>query len=221
MLKVLVVIAVLAAAAGGAYLYISNDEEPVPVVTPPPTETASSTPTPEPSPTPSGSAAVCSATDVTIASDAVENVANLPPAVFATWTSIVDLALNCDYEALEDLALQGTGFSYSFGDDGSPASFWRAREREARTRAEPTSEYMRYLVEVLQLPECRERSAEGETYVIWPRVHCSARADADWDDLEGLYTDDEIEQMRAGDIYYGFRVGILKNGDWAYFIAGD
>lgn len=220
-MKLLVVILVIAAAAAGAYLFISNDEEPVPVATPPPTETASSTPTPDPSPTPSEAVAVCSATDVTIAADAVDNVAKLPPAVFDTWTSIVDLALACDYEGLEDLALEGTGFSYSFGDDGSPASFWREREREARTDDEPTSEYMRYLVEIMQLPHCRERSADGQTYFIWPRVHCTARTEADWDDLEGLYTADEIDQMREGDIYYGFRVGILANGDWAYFIAGD
>lgn len=44
---------------------------------------------------------------------------------------------------------------------------------------------------------------------------------ADWEDIRGLYPDELIDQMRTGDSFLGFRVGILEDGDWVYFIAGD
>jgi hypothetical protein len=135
---------------------------------------------------------------------------------------ILASAVDCDYGFLEELALEGDpGFSYSYGVDGTPARFWQARETEAANKEKPTSEYMRYLVSVLRLPHCKETGPDGKVYFVWPRVHCSARTAKDWDDLKGLYTDEQIDQMRTGDIYYGFRVGILEDGDWVYFIAGD
>jgi hypothetical protein len=145
----------------------------------------------------------------------------LPPAVDVMRKQIIAAASACDYQELNRLALAGKPeFSYSFGVEQSPADFWRDREREARRLDQPTSEYLRYLVEVLYLPYCIEETSD-RTYYVWPRVHCSERQPADWDDLQGLYADEVIEQMRAGDIYYGHRVGILADGDWAYFIAGD
>lgn len=66
-----------------------------------------------------------------------------------------------------------------------------------------------------------ETVSKDEVYYVWPRVHCSTRTSSDWDQVRDLYTDEEIEQMRDADAYYGFRVGIVENGDWIYFIAGD
>jgi hypothetical protein len=159
---------------------------------------------------------------MSIYTDAQQNVEGLPPEVRDTWGAILDAASACDYEKLETLALAGqSGFSYSYGVDGSPAKFWAAREKEAANKDKPTSEYMRYLVSVIQLPYCEEDGPDGKHYFVWPRAHCSARTHADWQQLKGLYTQDQIDQMELGDLYVGFRVGILENGDWVYFIAGD
>jgi hypothetical protein len=227
--KTFVAIVVVAAVAGGVFFVTTSDDDPAPA--PRVTETVTATPSPEPEPEPSSPApnstpprltTICSGLKGLPEDDeSGPKLAALPRPVVDTWAAIVERAILCDYEGLEDLALEGRkGFSFSFGADEGPAAFWEAREREARRRNLPTSEYMRYLVALLQLPYCEERSG-GDTYFIWPRVHCRKHTDADWNDVEGLYPEDQFEQMRASDSYLGFRVGILENGDWVYFIAGD
>ena len=188
--------------------------------------TPTATPTTEPTPTPVPSEneiarGNCSAGDSQVtAYDWPEH--GVPAAVEEVRNQIIVAAIACDYETLEEIALAaGDGFSFSYGGDESPARFWRQRERDAQRFAEPTSEYMRYLVSILDLPYCKESGPDGRVYYVWPRVHCGARTAGDWDDLKGLYTDEQIEMMRTGDSYLGFRVGILESGDWVYFIAGD
>ncbi|MDQ3963090.1 MAG: hypothetical protein M3277_04140 [Actinomycetota bacterium] len=209
---------------GGITVYALVDREDTPAAEVPVPSVAVETPLPE-TPTPTAAARACSATGLTV--DASANAEGLPGPVAARRTEILEAAAACDYEELERLALEGGPFGYSFGVEKSPASFWRARERDARRLDRETSEYLRYLVEILHLPYCKERQDDGtgtETeavYYVWPRVHCSARSVEDWDDLEGLYTDEQIEEMRKANIYFGFRVGILEDGDWVYFIAGD
>lgn len=209
--------------AAGAYAVIETNEvdDLAPTVSSP-----TATPTTEPTPTPVPSEndivrGYCSAGDSQVAAyDWPEH--GVPAAVEKMRSQIIVAAIACDYETLEEIALaEGEGFSFSYGGDESPGRFWRQREREARRFGEPTSEYMRYLVSILDLPYCKESGPDGEVYYVWPRVHCSARTASDWDDLEGLYTDEQIEMMRTGDSYLGFRVGILEDGDWVYFIAGD
>lgn len=205
----------------GAFALVSLDEDPAPGPGP---ATTDGTDQPQPETTVSASESpsgerTCSASGMQVSET---DSSALPDPVAATRAAIIELAIDCQYEGLEGLALEGDPiFSYSFGDDGSPARFWQQRERDARRNDAPTSEYMRYLVSILQLPHCVETPPDGKTYYVWPRVHCSDRTAEDWNDLEGLYPAEEIEQMRDGDIYYGFRVGILENGDWVYFIAGD
>jgi hypothetical protein len=206
--------------AAGAYAVIEMNDIDDPATEQPPMTPAPETSTLTPTPTPSPSAS-CSATALAGSHDH-EMAAGLPEAVAEIRIRVIESAIACDYETLEAIALaEGEGFSFSFGGDESPARFWRQREREARRFDEPTSEYMRYLVSILELPYCKESGPDDKVYYVWPRVHCSARTASDWDDLEGLYTDEQIEMMRTGDSYLGFRVGILEDGDWVYFIAGD
>ena len=206
--------------AAGAYAVIEMNDIDDPMTEQPQVTPAPETPTPTPTSAPSPSA-TCSGTALAGTHDH-EMAAGLPEAVAETRIRVIDAAVACDYEVLEEIALaEGEGFSFSFGGDESPARFWRQREREARRFGEPTSEYMRYLVSILELPYCQEDGPDGEAYYVWPRVHCSARTASDWDDLEGLYTDEQIDMMRTGNSYLGFRVGVLEDGDWVYFIAGD
>lgn len=202
--------------------------------TPPISPAASDTPddtSPVPSPTAAARAITepveeCSAAGLTPAA-AMEG--GLPMRVANMRQTILDAATRCDIHALEGLALSGRQeFSYSFGVEDSPSAFWRARERDARNHDRETSEYMRYLVQILELPFCKESQDDGSgtdtelVYYVWPRVHCAGhRTDEDWNDLKGLYTAEQIDQMRSADLYYGFRVGIVEDGDWVYFIAGD
>lgn len=215
-------LALLATLAVGAYIVVDMNR-PIEPDGPQaqPSAGTPSTPAPTPSPNGEGPFLECSATPLE-ESDDHEMAAGLPPEVADTRMEIIEAAIDCDYRRLEDLALEGRqGFSYSFGVDGSPAAFWRAREREAREERVAVSEYMRFLVQTLELPHCEEESPGGELFFIWPRVHCGARTAADWEDIRGLYPDELIDEMRTNDIFYGFRIAIVEDGDWVYFIAGD
>ncbi|MEA2451952.1 MAG: hypothetical protein QOG04_662 [Actinomycetota bacterium] len=210
-----------------AYAVINmNDQQPKPIApassATPAEESPSATPTASPTASPEdGTRGPCSASGME-GTHYPETGAGLPTKVADVRLEIIGAAIGCDYDGLETLALEGRqGFSYNYGADGSPADFWRVRERDARANGQPTSEYMRYLVSILDLPYCEEDGPDGEHYFVWPRVHCNARTDSDWNDLKGLYTKEQIDQMRTGDMYYGFRVGILEDGDWVYFISGD
>lgn len=215
-------LAALTMLAVGAYVVVDMNR-------PEGTDSPRSQPSPEGSPTltptPSTTGGVafleCSATPLAGSHDH-EMAAGLPPAVADTRMAVIEAAVDCDYRRLEELAIGGRpAFGYSFGLDGSPATFWRAREREAREMRAAESEYLRFLVQTLQLPYCDEEGPDGERYFVWPRVHCRSRSASDWEDIRGLYPDEMIDQMRTGDTFYGFRVGILEDGDWVYFIAGD
>jgi hypothetical protein len=214
--------------AGIFFISTQTNEPQSRVVPPAGSSGASASPVTSPTPSPSETkAANCSASPDRLAPSAYEQQTPPPAAVTDTMTEIISAATSCDYRRLGQLALAGRqGFTFSYGSETEPGKFWRDREREARKKHIATSEYMRYLVQVLSLPYCHERGPDGSNnktvmYYEWPRVQCRHRTTADWQDLKGLYTQKQIDQMRLGDIYYGFRVGITVDGDWVYFVAGD
>jgi hypothetical protein len=202
----------------GAYVVVNMNDQPKPI--------GSATQAPSPRETATDSIE-CSAPRAS--GSGKVDLRQLPDPVKQMRESIIEAATFCDYDELERLALIGKPyFSYTFGEDtGAPADFWRAREREALNGSPRAPRYMAYLVEMLDLPFCKEiqqggTGGAGDMVIYeWPRAHCSARTHADWQQLKGLYTQEQIDQMEMGDLYVGFRVGILEDGDWVYFIAGD
>jgi len=142
----------------------------------------------------------------------------LPPPVAAMRTAVVEAAKQCDYEALARLALDGgSGFSYSFGEQGQPAAFWEAAESGGRP-------VMRSLVEVLDAPFAT-RTVEGTTQYLWPSAYGFERwgdvAVADREALRRLYGEEELRRFAGFGSYVGHRVGITESGDWIFFVAGD
>ena len=88
---------------------------------------------------------------------------DLPDAVAATRAAIIDAALACDFERLEELSLAGDGtFNYSFGQPGPAglADHLRAREAEGE-------ELSRILVETFRLPFQDQQIPDGDRYVSW------------------------------------------------------
>jgi hypothetical protein len=45
--------------------------------------------------------------------------------------------------------------------------------------------------------------------------------DAERESLRPLFDDADFADFEAFGAYYHYRIGILTNGDWVYFIAGD
>lgn len=143
----------------------------------------------------------------------------LPELVAAKRAAIWDAAVECDWDQLQRLL--GPGFSYSFGggDDSidAPIQHWQGLEDEGVDRP------ILFLAELLNQPYGTIES-DGITYYVWPSAHAKQ-----WDEvtaaerveLRRLFNDDYFAEFEAFGAYFHYRVGILANGDWVYFIAGD
>lgn len=142
---------------------------------------------------------------------------DLPAAVAEVRQRVFDAAVACDYETLEEIALErGEGFTFSYGASDSAAAYWREVEEAAAEQPLP----MRALATILTLPYTRN---EAGSYA-WPTAYDESPAEADWQALAdaGLYGEDVLEQMRTnGTGYLGYRTAITPDGDWQFFVAGD
>jgi hypothetical protein len=134
--------------------------------------------------------------------------------VAETRLAIAEAAVACDYGRLEELALAGGDFIYSFGGNvpptpGEASGFWRDEEERG-------VEALATLVKLLDLPYARE----GSDYV-WPSAFKDDPTDADWEALEAIYTEEEIAGFKEFGGYLGLRVGISLDGGWKFFVGGD
>ncbi|MBA2461582.1 MAG: hypothetical protein H0V45_07455 [Actinobacteria bacterium] len=140
---------------------------------------------------------------------------DLPAAVAGVRRRVFDAAVACDYETLEQIALEkGEGFTFSYGSGDSAAEHWRRLE-ESRT-----DEPMRVLVSILAMPYTRNESGS----YAWPTAYQESPTDADWQVIvdAGLYTQEQVDSMKAGGSgYLGYRTAITADGDWQFFVAGD
>lgn len=135
----------------------------------------------------------------------------LPDPVAATRDAVLLAANDRDWEGLE-AHIDPNMFEFSFGGDHDPIRFWKRLEREGT----PVREI---LATLLSYP-----ATEYSGLYMWPAAATKEPKDwteADLDPLTRIYTEKELEQIRASDMYYGWRVGIEPNGDWIFFIAGD
>ena len=139
---------------------------------------------------------------------------HLPAAVAEVRQRIFDAAVACDYDTLEQIALErGEGFTFSYGGGDSAAAHWRELEESG------AEEPMRVLATILTLPFTRNESGS----YAWPTAYDESPTEADWQALvdAGLYTQEQIEQMKAGGMYLGYRTAVTADGDWQFFVAGD
>ena len=139
---------------------------------------------------------------------------DLPPAVADVRERVFGAAVACDYETLEEIALEeGEGFTFSYGGGTSAAEHWRMLEESG------TEEPMRILATILTLPSTRNESGS----YAWPTAYQESPTDADWQALvdAGLYTQEQIDSFKAGGSYLGYRTAITADGDWQFFVAGD
>jgi hypothetical protein len=139
----------------------------------------------------------------------------LPGAVAEVRQRIFDAAVACDYDTLEQIALeQGAGFTFSYGGGDSAAAHWRELEESG------AEEPMRQLATILTFPYTRNESGS----YAWPTAYDESPTEADWQALvdAGLYTQEQIDGMKAGGTgYLGYRTAITPDGDWQFFVAGD
>ena len=142
---------------------------------------------------------------------------DLPPAVADVRKRIFDAAIACDYDTLEQIALEkGEGFTFSYGSGTDASEYWRDLEESSSQEPKP----MRTLATILTMPYTRNESGS----YAWPTAYDESPTEADWQALvdAGLYDAAKIEQMKTqGTGYLGYRTAITPDGDWQFFVAGD
>ncbi|MBC7460107.1 MAG: hypothetical protein H7287_01960 [Thermoleophilia bacterium] len=148
----------------------------------------------------------------------VSNTADLPAPVAKTHDEIASAAATCDYEALQAIIdRHPEQFQFQVGAGAtsqSAADYWKSIDAKEHI-----------MLRLTQLIATRSAVlVEGTaTTHVWPAVHAGKRTDTDWQDLieSGAYTEQEVAAFRKDDLYFGYRVGILPDGTWSYFVAGD
>jgi hypothetical protein len=141
----------------------------------------------------------------------------LPPEVADVRQRVFDAAVTCDYDALEQIALEkGEGFTFSYGSGTDASEHWREVEETGAESPPP----MRALATILTTPFTRNESGS----YAWPSAYSENPTEEAWQALvdSGLYPEDDLEEMRnAGVGYLGYRTAITADGDWQFFVAGD
>jgi hypothetical protein len=140
----------------------------------------------------------------------------LPAEVADVRKRVFDAAVACDYDTLEKIALEkGAGFTFSYGTGSDPSDYWRSTEEDPAATPKP----MRALASILTMPYARNESGS----YAWPTAYSETPTDEAWQALvdAGLYTQEQIDSMKAGGSYLGYRTAITADGDWQFFVAGD
>ena len=143
---------------------------------------------------------------------------DVPPKVADVRERIFAAAVACDYDTLEQIALEkGEGFTFSYGGGTDASEHWRSVEEAGTERPLP----MLALATILTIPHSRN---ETGSYA-WPSAYEETPTDEDWQAVvdTGLYTQAVVEQMKGPTStgYLGYRTAITPDGDWQFFVAGD
>jgi hypothetical protein len=139
---------------------------------------------------------------------------DIPAEVADVRERVFDAAVACDYDTLEQIALEkGAGFTFTYGSETDASEYWRGLEEEG------TEEPMRVLASILTLPFTRNESGS----YAWPTAYSEHPTEADWQALvdAGLYSQEQVDSMKTGGSYLGWRTAITADGDWQFFVAGD
>ena len=107
---------------------------------------------------------------------------DLPAAVADVRKRVFDAAMACDYDTLEEIALEkGEGFTFSYGSSADASEYWRDLEENSTEQPKP----MRALATILTLPFTRN---ETGSYA-WPTAYSENPTEDDWRELvySGLY----------------------------------
>ena len=211
--RFLIPIAVAALVLAGCGAEKSDETSAPEPVTVTETETETVTET-QPATTESGPEVECSTAGLRLTLSEQE----LPPAVADVRKRVFDAAVACDYDTLEQIALeQGEGFTFSYGGGTDASEYWRGVEEDSAEEPKP----MRALAAILMIPHTRNESGS----YAWPSAYDETPTDEDWQAVvdAGLYTQAEVEQMQGPTStgYLGYRTAITPDGDWQFFVAGD
>ncbi|MEX0627752.1 MAG: hypothetical protein WD230_03875 [Cucumibacter sp.] len=148
------------------------------------------------------------------------DLSRLPAPVAAKRESLMAAAATGDVEALRPiLAAQENPPTVSFGGTEDPIEYLRFSSTDGEGR-----ELLGIMLELLEAPfAVLDEGTEDEIFV-WPYLAAVPLEDLSPPELVELYklvSHHDYEDMLNFGGWYFFRVGILANGEWAFFVAGD
>lgn len=154
---------------------------------------------------------------VVTAADTVSD-GNLPKAVVETRNAILEATVATDYGLLRPLIDTKT-FVHSFGGGEDPIAYWK--EREADGGEKP----LEVMASILSMP-CAGLRTDLGAYYVWPAVYAHGPFSLTPEEtkmLSAVYPDidHQIASWKAFGGYIGWRLGIKRDGTWAFFVAGD
>ncbi|HEU0085808.1 MAG TPA: hypothetical protein VFQ59_02515 [Candidatus Paceibacterota bacterium] len=137
----------------------------------------------------------------------------LPEAVEAKRQAIYQAALSRDYDTLADEA--DSTLKYSFGGpyEGGFSGFMKL---SAETEGESAFDILPIL---LRLPY-----TENNGFYTWPSFFTKEATEWTEEDvvmMRTYLTEEEIESYRQFGAYIYYRVGIMADGRWVFYLAGD
>jgi hypothetical protein len=137
----------------------------------------------------------------------------IPPPVAQTREAILDAATARDFEALRAL-IPEEGFTFSFGGETDPIRYWKRLESEG---------HQPVIGDILPAVLGTEPGFDRGVFV-WPAQALEEPAKWDEADIEALaaiHAEEDIRAFQDAGLYYGWRVGIDRDGTWIFFVAGD
>jgi hypothetical protein len=140
----------------------------------------------------------------------------LPPPVAETRERILAAAASRDWEALRAL-VPADGFTFTFGGAEDPIAYWQRLEREGV----PVLDNLQALFSVVAV-------FNGDWWV-WPAP--AGKDPTEWTREDryilgqlvdaGVITEGERRDYQRFGFYYGWRIGIDREGVWRLYVAGD
>lgn len=145
----------------------------------------------------------------------------LPPAVAKTRTALMEAARNADIESLRSLLQSGEEYTQlSVSEDiGDPIDHLRSLSGD-----EAGFEILAILLEVLEAGFVKIDEGTADELYVWPyfAIHpLDTLSPVQKVELFQLLTAGDLQESQEFGSYIFYRLGIKKDGSWAFFVSGD
>jgi hypothetical protein len=137
----------------------------------------------------------------------------IPGSVAETREAILAAAQAQDWEALRAL-IPDEGFTFSFSGESDPIRYWKRLESEG---------HVPVIGDILPAVLGTEPGFQRGVFV-WPAQATEEPArwdEADIEALTAIHAEEDVRGFQEAGLYYGWRVGIDRDGTWMFFVSGD
>lgn len=150
----------------------------------------------------------------------VSDLDTLPPAVRAFYDRLMTAALTGEVENLRGLfGARVTWPQLGFDDYDDPITFLKDSSNDGEAR-----ETLAILIEIMESDFAIVDEGTDRARYVWPyfaEVNLEKLSSTELVQMYKLVAYQDLEEMLMFGSYFFFRLGIDKDGNWQYFLAGD